>query len=104
MTLEQLRMAIDGARALVALIEDQLGPDGAQLKDALSQLQMAYVQMTGQSGDPQAPRQAQLPAQMRARASPTRRRPRAGCGSRASSPESCRQILPVPPRRKVWSI
>ncbi|WP_372789664.1 hypothetical protein [Paraconexibacter sp.] len=52
---QQLRMAIDGARALLALIEDQLGPDGAQLRDALSQLQMAYVQLTGQTGEPEAP-------------------------------------------------
>ncbi|MTD42901.1 hypothetical protein GKE82_00915 [Conexibacter sp. W3-3-2] len=44
---EQLRMAIDGSRALLALVEDQLGPDAASLKDALSQLQMAYVQMGG---------------------------------------------------------
>ncbi len=44
---EQLRMAIDGSRALLALVEDQLGPDGASLKEALSQLQMAYVQMGG---------------------------------------------------------
>ncbi|MFA9272601.1 MAG: hypothetical protein ACEQSX_17990 [Baekduiaceae bacterium] len=44
---EQLRMAIDGARGLLALVEPQLGPDGASLKDALSQLQMAYVQLGG---------------------------------------------------------
>lgn len=43
----QLKMAIDGARALLALVEDQLGPDGASLKDALSQLQLAYVQLGG---------------------------------------------------------
>jgi len=47
----QLRMAIDGARSLLALVEDVLGPDGAQLKDALSQLQMAYVQLTGQPAE-----------------------------------------------------
>jgi hypothetical protein len=46
----QLKMAIDGARALLALVEDQLGPDGASLKDALSQLQLAYVQLGGQPG------------------------------------------------------
>jgi hypothetical protein len=43
---EQLRLAIEGARALLPLIEDQLGPDGKAIRDALSQLQMAYVQIS----------------------------------------------------------
>lgn len=39
--LEQARLAIEGARALAPLLEEeQFGP----VKDALSQLQMAYVQ------------------------------------------------------------
>lgn len=46
----QLKLAIDGARALLPLLEEQLGPDGAAIRDALSQLQMAYVQLTGQRG------------------------------------------------------
>ena len=45
--LEQTRQAIEGARALLPLLEsrhgDQLGP----VRDALSRLQMAYVQQTG---------------------------------------------------------
>jgi hypothetical protein len=44
---EQLRLAIEGARALLGLIEDQLGPDGAAIREALSQLQMAYAQLAG---------------------------------------------------------
>jgi hypothetical protein len=44
---EQLRLAIEAARALLPLIEPQLGPDGKAIRDALSQLQMAYVQLTG---------------------------------------------------------
>ena len=32
------------------IIEDRLGPDAAQLREALSQLQMAYAQLTGQGG------------------------------------------------------
>lgn len=58
----QLKMAIDGARALLALVEDQLGPDGASLKEALSQLQLAYVQLGGRpdagDGAPGEPGQA----------------------------------------------
>src|SRR3954452_1416874 len=40
---EQLQLAIDGARAVLPLLEAQLGPDGARLREAISQLQMAYV-------------------------------------------------------------
>lgn len=43
----QLKLAIEGARVLLPLIEDQLGPDGAQLREAISQLQMAYVRIGG---------------------------------------------------------
>jgi hypothetical protein len=44
---EQLKLAIEGARLLLPLIEGQLGPDGAQLREAISQLQMAYVKIGG---------------------------------------------------------
>jgi hypothetical protein len=44
---EQLRLAIEGARALLGLIESELGPDAAAIRDALSQLQMAYAQLAG---------------------------------------------------------
>jgi hypothetical protein len=50
---EQLRMAIEAARALLPLIEQDLGPDGAAIRDALSQLQMAYAQLA-QGGRPSA--------------------------------------------------
>jgi hypothetical protein len=47
--LEQARLAIEGARALVPLLpqEEDLGP----VRDALSQLQMAYVQLAQGAGD-----------------------------------------------------
>ena len=45
-----MRQAIDGARAILPLVEqrhaDQLGP----VRDTLSQLQMAYSQLRGQGG------------------------------------------------------
>jgi hypothetical protein len=44
--LEQVHMAIEGVRALLPLVEDQLGPDAATLREAVSQLQMAYAQLT----------------------------------------------------------
>lgn len=49
---EQLRLAIEGARALLGLIESELGPDGAAIRDALSQLQMAYAQLAGGAAAP----------------------------------------------------
>ena len=45
-----MRQAIDGARAILPLVEqrhaDQLGP----VRDTLSQLQMAYSQLRGRAG------------------------------------------------------
>jgi hypothetical protein len=53
--LEQMRQAIDGARAILPLVEqrhaDQLGP----VRDTLSQLQMAYSQLRGQGGGAEPP-------------------------------------------------
>jgi len=48
--LEQVRLAIEGARALLPVAEPSLGPNAAPLRDALSQLQMAYAQLAGASG------------------------------------------------------
>lgn len=45
--LDQVRDAVEGTRALLPLIEDKLGADAAQLREALSQLQMAYAQLSG---------------------------------------------------------
>ena len=45
--LDQVRSAIEGVRALLPLVEPQLGPDAAQLRQALSQLQLAYARLTG---------------------------------------------------------
>jgi hypothetical protein len=52
---EQLRLAIEGARALLPLLEEQLGPDGKAIRDALSQLQMAYAQLAGGEGGESGP-------------------------------------------------
>jgi hypothetical protein len=46
--LSQVRQAIEGARALMPLVEAELGPEAGTLRDALSQLQMAYAQLSGQ--------------------------------------------------------
>lgn len=50
---DQLRLAIEGARALLPLVEQELGPDAQQVRNALSQLQMAYAQSApAGGGDP----------------------------------------------------
>ena len=53
--LEQVRQAVEGVRALLPLVEPVLGPEGAQLRDALAQLQLAYAQQTGASSAPAEP-------------------------------------------------
>jgi hypothetical protein len=54
---EQLGQAIEGVRALLPLVEDALGADAKQLRDVLSQLQMAYAQAApaGGASAPAAP-------------------------------------------------
>src|SRR4051794_23906287 len=44
---EQLRIAIDAARALLSVVEPRHGDKVGPIRDALSQLQMAYAQGTG---------------------------------------------------------
>jgi hypothetical protein len=53
--LEQTRKAIEGARALLPLVESTHGEELAPLKDALSRLQMAYVQLSGGGAPPPPP-------------------------------------------------
>ena len=58
--LEQVRQAVEGARALLPLVEErhkeQLGP----VRDALSRLQMFYAQRSGGAAPPAEPRQARV--------------------------------------------
>jgi hypothetical protein len=51
--LEQAKKAIDGARALLPLVEETHGAELAPFKDALSRLQMAYVQLSGGTPPPE---------------------------------------------------
>ena len=46
--LEQLRLAIEASRALLPLVEEELGPDANQVRNALSQLQIAFAQGKGE--------------------------------------------------------
>lgn len=56
--LGQTRMGIEAVRALLPLVEQALGAEQARpIRDALSQLQLAYVRATGEPGSdaPDAP-------------------------------------------------
>ena len=59
--LEQTRQAIDGARALFALLEPRHGKELGAVKDAVSRLQMAYVQLSGGTPPPAAEPKPEAP-------------------------------------------
>src|SRR5579884_3865657 len=48
---EQVRVAIESVRALLPVLEHVAPEHTRQIKDALSQLQMAYVRLGGQAGE-----------------------------------------------------
>jgi hypothetical protein len=50
--LAQLRKAIEAARALIPLVEDEIGPQLPAVKGAVSNLQLAYARLAGQGGEP----------------------------------------------------
>ena len=56
---EQVRLAIEATRALLPLVEPTLGPDAKQVRDALSQLQLAYARSG--AAPPAAPAAADAP-------------------------------------------
>jgi hypothetical protein len=50
--LDQVKHAIDGARALMPLLESRHAQELGPVKDALSRLQMAFVQLSGGHAQP----------------------------------------------------
>ena len=52
--LPQVKQAIDAARALLPIVEPRHGEALGPVRDALSRLQMAYVQQTGGQASPTA--------------------------------------------------
>jgi hypothetical protein len=62
--LDQTRQAIEGARALFPLLEARHGDQMGQIREALSRLQMAYVQQSGQGAPPaETPQEPPAPEQ-----------------------------------------
>ncbi len=72
--LGQLRKAIEAARALLPLVEAELGPEAAAVRGAVSNLQMAYAQLVNQTGGAAGGRggrgAADRPGRRRARSGP----------------------------------
>ncbi|MGO9882345.1 MAG: hypothetical protein ACLPV4_04940 [Solirubrobacteraceae bacterium] len=48
--LDQVRLAIDSIRALMPLIDQNAAPQAAPIREALSQLQLAFVKLGGAAG------------------------------------------------------
>ncbi len=84
--LEQVRQAIEGVRALLPLVEGELGPDAARVREALSQLQMVYAQGARERAPP-----ARSPP---ARAASRSRRPAAKPGEPGPAQSSGRLWVP----------
>jgi hypothetical protein len=53
--IDQVRVAIEAVRALLPLIEQSAPAQAGQIRDALSQLQMAFVRLGGAAGGPEQP-------------------------------------------------
>jgi hypothetical protein len=53
--LDQVRLSIESVRALLPLIEQAAAPQAAPIRDALSQLQLAYVRLGGTAPSGAAP-------------------------------------------------
>ena len=64
--LDQVRLAIEAVRALLPLIDQTAPPQAAPVRDALSQLQLAFVRLGGAASRPRLPaalpRAAKVPA------------------------------------------
>jgi hypothetical protein len=59
----QVKAAVEACRALLPQVEDSLGPDLPKVRDALSQLQLAYARMAGEQPPPPGEEPAAEPEQ-----------------------------------------
>jgi hypothetical protein len=62
----QLKLAIDSAEALLPLVEQELGPDLPAVRNAISQLQLAYAKGARGGGEPAPETPESPPAPMSA--------------------------------------
>jgi hypothetical protein len=59
--LDQVRLAIESIRALMPLVEQSAPPQAAPVREALSQLQLAFVKLGGTGAAPGEPAPAAAP-------------------------------------------
>jgi hypothetical protein len=88
--LEQVRIAIEGVRGLLPLVEEELGSEAQTIRQAISQLQMMYARAAGTEG-----------------AAPAGEPPAAGAGEQPAPPpaeEGPRPGEPGPAQRsgRLW--
>ena len=76
-----MRQAIEATRALLPLVEPTLGPDAKQVRDALSQLQLAYARSGAKPPPRRPPRAGEPPAAAEARRAGLGRVQRAALGA-----------------------
>jgi hypothetical protein len=86
---EQARLAIEGARALVPLLPQE---DPGPVRDALTRLQMAYVQET-QGGAPAAPEQPPSQGERQGERPP----------SQEERPDAAEEAERAKARSKIWT-
>ena len=58
---QQVRLAIESVRSLLPLVEEVAAEQAAPIRDALSQLQLAFVRIGGEAGAPQSGEEAPAP-------------------------------------------
>lgn len=80
--LEQVRDAIDGARALLGILERRIPAELGGLREALSRLQMAYAAEVGRSAGEGAAQPAASPSQ-----APPRQPSEGAAGGSSQAPE-----------------
>lgn len=93
--IDQVRMAIEAVRALLPLIEQSAPAQAGQIRDALSQLQMAFVRLGGAAGGPEQPAPAPSTADPAAGPQGPARPAAPGAGP-APEPEGAGQEEPKP--------
>ena len=67
---DQVRQAVEGVRALLPVVEPLLGPDAGQIREALSQLQLAYARISGEGGAAPGPAESTPSAEQPAKPEP----------------------------------
>jgi hypothetical protein len=91
---EQVRVAIESVRAQLPLLEDQAPDHMRQIRDALSQLQMAFVRIGGQPPPKGAERPAAGEAQVPAPGAPAEPPPAPKSGEPGPAQRSGRLWVP----------